>query len=562
MGEIFVMLFTPNMIAGWMKKYLLCMRAGAAYPECSGGIEFIDIERPIRRSDILYIGDPDTICAVVSKQDFASLPVIILSSGETPELLSLKLADNVTLICFDLDIFVLYNKIHYYVHEFNVWLANIHRELYNNNSLQALLDAANIHMKVSMAILNAGYRKLALSLNPDIEEKFFKEIQDTGMFSFDSVKYISNDLASQGKDLENTGHVEYLASHSGLYSYIWNISYNGIVAARLIVVLPRKEPSPMYYDLCRILVEQIREYYLSSKSIDYGQNQLFGSLVADIIEGRIHDEAALKERIKPVQLAFNSYYHVLIVRFPDAISSADGSTEGTRGRFTHLPWNYIISQLEQLFPFSNITTYRREILILLRKNNYAPRLHLNNPEEINSLLEYYNGYLMIGNFSKFLSSLGSIYHSTEDTFKLALKFSRKEVTSRILYYEDYSIYQTIEMSATGMFSKHGMANPVYLCPPALVSLYRYDLKNNTNLCTILKTYLNCDRNAAETARALYMHRNTMLYNISKIEKILGQSLDDNMLRMRLLYGFYVIEYTEDVLGEPLLNLKPNKAADE
>ena len=107
-----------------------------------------------------------------------------------------------------------------------------------------------------------------------------------------------------------------------------------------------------------------------------------------------------------------------------------------------------------------------------------------------------------------------------------------------------------------------MANPVYLCPPALVSLYRYDLKHDTNLCTILKAYLNCDRNAAETARELYMHRNTMLYNISKIEKILGQSLDDNMLRMRLLFGFYVIEYTEDILGEPLLNLKPNKAAEE
>ncbi len=54
----------------------------------------------------------------------------------------------------------------------------------------------------------------------------------------------------------------------------------------------------------------------------------------------------------------------------------------------------------------------------------------------------------------------------------------------------------------------------------------------------------------------------MLYNISKIEKILGQSLEDNMLRMRLLYGFYVIEYTEDILGEPLLNLKPNRTSEE
>ncbi|MBR5336493.1 MAG: helix-turn-helix domain-containing protein [Lachnospiraceae bacterium] len=555
------MLFTPNMIAGWMKKYLLCMKTGAAYPECSGGIEFIDVSRPIERSDILYIGEPDVICSVIEGQSFASMPLIILSSGETPKLLSLELPDNITLICFDLDIFVLYNKIHHYVHEFNVWLDSIHRELYNNNSLQALLDTANIHMKVSMAILNAGYRGLALSESPGIDDPFLREIRETGMVSFETVKYISDDLRSQGKDLEKVGHVGYLAGHSGLYSYIWDISYTGNVVARLIVVLPQKEPSPMYHDLCRILIEQIREYYLSSKSVNYGQNQLFGSLVADIIEGRIHDDATLNERLKPIKLAFNKYYHLLIVRFPDALSTTEVSPDGVTGRFTHLPWNYIISQFEQLFPFSNITTYQREIIILLRKNNYTPRLHLNNMDEIDALLQYYNGYLMVGNFSKFLSSLGSIYHSTEDTFELALKINRTS-GQRILYYEDYSIYQSIEMSAAGMFSKHGMLNPVYLCPPSLISLYRYDRKYSTNLCEILKTYLNCDRNAAETARELYMHRNTMLYNIQKIEKILGQSLDDNMLRMRLLYGFYVIEYTEDILGEPLLNLKPNRTKAE
>ncbi len=555
------MLFTPNMIAGWMKKYLLSARTGAAFPECSGGIEFIDVTRPLTRADVLYIGEPDVICNAISRQSFASMPLIILSAGETPELLSLSLPDNITLLCFDLDIFVLYNKIHHYVHEFNVWLDNIHRELYNNNSLQALLDAANTHMKVSMAILNAGYRSLAISCNPDIEEPFLKELSETGMMSFESVKFISEDLKNQGKNLENDGYAEYLASHSGRYSYIWDISYTGSVAARLIVVLPQKEPSPMYFDLCKILVEQIREYYLSSKSVNYGQNQLVGSLVADIIEGRIHDDATLNERLKPVKLAFKKYYHLLVVRFPDALSTTEVSSDGVTGHFSHLPWNYIISQFEQLFPFSNITTYRREIIILLRKNNYTPRLHLSNTDEIESLLQYYNGYLMVGNFSKFLSSLSSIYYSTEDTFKLALKINNNP-EERILYYEDYSIYQSIEMSAAGMFSKHGMSNPVYLCPPALISLYRYDRKHNTNLCEILKTYLNCDRNAAQTARELFMHRNTMLYNISKIEKILGQGLDDNMLRMRLLYGFYVIEYTEEILGEPLLNLKPNRTREE
>ena len=72
---------------------------------------------------------------------------------------------------------------------------------------------------------------------------------------------------------------------------------------------------------------------------------------------------------------------------------------------------------------------------------------------------------------------------------------------------------------------------------------------------MLYVYLITDRNAAEAARKLYLHRNTMLYKISKIEEILGQSLDDCMFRSRLQYSYYVLEYTTQYLKLDILNLR-------
>ena len=71
---------------------------------------------------------------------------------------------------------------------------------------------------------------------------------------------------------------------------------------------------------------------------------------------------------------------------------------------------------------------------------------------------------------------------------------------------------------------------------------------------MLYVYLITDRNAAEAARKLYLHRNTMLYKIAKIEEILGQSLDDSTFRSRLQYSYYVLEYTTQCLKIDILNL--------
>lgn len=150
-----------------------------------------------------------------------------------------------------------------------------------------------------------------------------------------------------------------------------------------------------------------------------------------------------------------------------------------------------------------------------------------------------------------------IYYQT----KAAMRLGRvMDPDRRIYFYEDYSIYQIVELSAESARQALGSRNPVHLCNNELVALVMYDNKNSANLTEVLYTYLLHERNTTETAKALYIHRNTMLYKIRKIKDIIGDRLEDPLFRERFLFSYRVLEYMTKYRREDLLVLK--RAADE
>jgi hypothetical protein len=52
-----------------------------------------------------------------------------------------------------------------------------------------------------------------------------------------------------------------------------------------------------------------------------------------------------------------------------------------------------------------------------------------------------------------------------------------------------------------------------------------------------------------------VHRNTLYYKLNKIEELIGQKLDDPLLKERLLFSMHVVEYQEKYINEDLLALK-------
>jgi DNA-binding PucR family transcriptional regulator len=73
-------------------------------------------------------------------------------------------------------------------------------------------------------------------------------------------------------------------------------------------------------------------------------------------------------------------------------------------------------------------------------------------------------------------------------------------------------------------------------------LEEHDRERRSDLVKTLKVYFDTGANASEAADRLFLHRNSMLYRLARIEKLIGLNLKDSQARLALQLGLmYVIE---------------------
>ncbi len=70
-------------------------------------------------------------------------------------------------------------------------------------------------------------------------------------------------------------------------------------------------------------------------------------------------------------------------------------------------------------------------------------------------------------------------------------------------------------------------------------LVKYDKLNESDLVATLETYIHCQQNAAQAARKLFIHRNTMQYRLEQIKNILGMDINDTHNVYKLQTAFYI-----------------------
>ena len=92
---------------------------------------------------------------------------------------------------------------------------------------------------------------------------------------------------------------------------------------------------------------------------------------------------------------------------------------------------------------------------------------------------------------------------------------------------DESRYSALMMLKT-------LADEGYCLTDEVDRLYKYDLKNDSEYCLTLYTYLVCSRSLKDTCEKLFTHRNTVLYRMRRIREDFAIDTDGTEDRMRLM----------------------------
>ncbi len=76
---------------------------------------------------------------------------------------------------------------------------------------------------------------------------------------------------------------------------------------------------------------------------------------------------------------------------------------------------------------------------------------------------------------------------------------------------------------------------------ALAPVLAYDARSKSDLAHTLRVYVECGGTLATTAEKLFLHRNSVLYRLQRIEELAGFDPHDRATRLLFLVAFAVTD---------------------
>lgn len=142
---------------------------------------------------------------------------------------------------------------------------------------------------------------------------------------------------------------------------------------------------------------------------------------------------------------------------------------------------------------------------------------LSRSELQNSLKQLLGSGAVLAGVSRCFTNPGALKLFYQQA-KTAVALRRKD-DENVFFYDDCYIAHLIRCAASAV-------RPEIFVDPLLLELERYDQENQTSFVRDLDVFLRNGRSISRAAKALFLHKNTMYYKISRIEEILNISLED------------------------------------
>ena len=268
----------------------------------------------------------------------------------------------------------------------------------------------------------------------------------------------------------------------------------------------------------------------------------------DILSGSLTNRAQIVNRLSSFPYPMHRYIACIVVRPGNLINHDYENQE-------------ILDVLRNFFPNTNLFYTGTEWIILYSHiKDTSDHLDISY-DGFSALLEQYKLSAGISYVCRLPEMLRTLYLTAAASIDLGKELEIMPYRKQIYTYHQYNPYYITHLCAQKYAELHNTENLVYLMHPDIIKLYFYDLENHSNLLDVLFTYLNCGKNLSLTSQKLYMHRNTVLNKLSKIEEFLQHKLEYDTDHLLLLLSCVLVKYQHYYTHRPLYDLFSSDAAD-
>ncbi|MBC3797497.1 PucR family transcriptional regulator [Acetobacterium tundrae] len=408
-------------------------------------------------------------------------------------------------------------------HQYNTLDEQLNSLIYQNFSLQKIIDLATEMVEMPLNVLDLNHNVLAISSHMDAQNDPIWESMKAGS---DTSNY---DMVLKGKPkmsdiIQAPGSsVEMISNISGHYIKVTMLSNKGHAVATFGMHKtndfdkPFEKHTIQIYDYVAEKLNRNFNLFFESKT---DRGLLYEEFLHDLFNRKLESQNEIEELSS--KLGFN-----LDTRYIMGLISVRDSQMRTDYYFT------MMESLERSIADSKCIAMDSFIYIIIP---IADDVYLSN-EGLNRLSEFMTIHNCLCLFSPVFISFEELY-KINTMFKVVLTFIDNQGRhDRIYHFYEFASQYSMWLLAENMPNN-------MITHPMIQKIIDYDEQHHSDYLETLKCYFRNESSIVTTANLLHMHRNSLLYRINRIEKLLGVSLDDWKLKEQLLFFMICLENSD------------------
>lgn len=472
-------------------------------------------------SETLFCGTPEDAkgfldehpnCFALSIRDKGLPSAPSVSSAARPNLLECESDQGLSTTFYALE---------RYFFSIESWASRMKDSLLEGGGYQSLINCSEAVLKNFIMVSNSEFRLLAYSQSTPIDDPTTKLIIEQGIHSEETIELFKKYQIM--KDWKAQKRITFKPASemtvNPVMDYVFKIEGNYFI--HVLMHCNLRPATPGLADAFQLLIDHMRFYVQRTMSEQVLLYQEPSRLFNDLIAHRTYGDDALDIRLRgtgvPKTAAFTLYVFDLISENSDDLLLL-----------------FYVHQLKDAFPWCFVGLHDLHVIAL----DPIGKLE----ESISTLQSFVNLHpCTIGMSSPFrhLNEFHLAYQQALSAVELARSPHRSlasaylEDRSDMLHSFDrcFAAYVADIASSNSELVMHNARDGI------VARIVASDMQRGTQNARMLFFYLACERKASVVCKKLFLHRNTLLYNMNKLQREFDFDLDDFHTRQRIMLEY-------------------------
>ena len=383
----------------------------------------------------------------------------------------------------------------------------------HEKNLTAVINTAASMLGNPLLVIDTDYRIIAYSTSIQIMDRLWHKNTQQGFCSYQFVLGVKQ-LLEQSSTVLSTYPSELTCSESPFRKFYSNVFLRSTLFGYILLIEENGAVTPQQMDILEMLSRMVS--YTVSTYMPYllQRESRYEKLIYNLVIGATSEN--IGEQCKGL-------------RFPNRMSVVFMQPQ------KYLDQKYIktvlMPEISAALPGAHATYHDNGIVCLLsdeagKGEMLISLLHIGGETTRGMRLGVSNTFDQIGNLFQYYKQA-----------RRALELRENYGHSDICKYEDYQLLDLI--STAGKFLPL-----VQYQHPVLSSIRKYDAENGTFLYDTLKIYLDCNCSIKDTAAAMFLHRNTVVYRLERLKELWNLDFENAQKKLMLQISFLIDKCTE------------------